>query len=377
MQLDFSFSRTNHTFWGQWLWTTDLISLFATLILMGFGTLLIMAASPAVAHTYGYGTFFFFKKHLFFTLLALGVLFSVSHMSLVTLRRTAFVGFALCLLLLWATLLLGTPIKGAKRWLSLMGLQLQPSELLKPCFVIVVAWLLSESKRLTGHFQGQRLCVLLACLTVVPLLLQPDIGMTFGVVVVFVIQLFLGGLSYLLLLGSGLLGAIAFLVAFFCFPHVRHRLESFLYPELGNPFGDQFQTLQALSAIQKGGWFGVGLGEGTVKLNLPDAHTDFIFAVAAEEFGLLFCVTLLGLYALIIARAFWYALNAQSLFKTLAIAGLASCLAVQVSVNVASVLGLIPTKGMPLPFISYGGSSMLSSALVMAFLLAFTRKRFY
>ena len=258
-----------------------------------------------------------------------------------------------------------------------MGLQLQPSELLKPCFVIVVAWLLSESKRLTGHFQGQRLCVLLACLTVVPLLLQPDIGMTFGVVVVFVIQLFLGGLSYLLLLGSGLLGAIAFLAAFFCFPHVRHRLESFLYPELGNPFGDQFQTLQALSAIQKGGWFGVGLGEGTVKLNLPDAHTDFIFAVAAEEFGLLFCVTLLGLYALIIARAFWYALNAQSLFKTLAIAGLASCLAVQVSVNVASVLGLIPTKGMPLPFISYGGSSMLSSALVMAFLLAFTRKRFY
>ncbi len=377
MQFDFSFSRTNHTFWGQWLWTIDLISLLITFAIMGLGTLLIMAASPGVAHTYGYDTFFFFKKHLLFVCMASALLVTFSHLSVVSIRRIAFVGLALTFFLVLLTLVVGTPIKGAKRWIALPFLHIQPSELLKPFLIIASAWLLSEQRRRAHDFQGKKIACTCVFLVVAALLLQPDIGMTFSVVAIFMIQLFLAGLSYTWLLGGAGLALLALSCAFFLFPHVKHRIEGFLYPELGNPFGDQFQIFQSVAAIKRGGFFGTGLGEGTIKANLPDAHTDFIFAVAAEEFGMFFCACLLCLYAAVVGRALFYAYGADSLFKNLAITGLASSFALQTVVNVASVLGMIPTKGMPLPFISYGGSSMLSCALTVAFLLALTRRRFY
>ncbi|TGW14497.1 FtsW/RodA/SpoVE family cell cycle protein [Candidatus Hepatobacter penaei] len=375
--LDFSSARTNRTFWGEWLWTIDLATLFTVCLLMGLGILFMMAASPSIASHYGYETFFYLKKHVIFVLVGFVTLLVSSHLSVHHMRRLAFVGFGLMLCLLWMTLFWGTPVKGAKRWIKVAGFPCQPSEFLRPCLLVVTAWLLSEGKRLAGQFSGMAWAFACLFISLAPLTLQPDIGMTCVLLGSFLTQVFLAGLAWrFLFLGAGVF-ALSGVGLFFLFPHVRHRIEIFLGHNKGDPFGDQFQIIKSIQSFQSGGLWGIGPGEGRIKGHLPDAHTDFIFSVTGEEFGGLFCLALMVLYGFLILRHLYWTLSQHSLFVILGVAGLITNLGLQACVHFLSTLGVIPTKGVPLPFMSYGGSSMMGAAITIGFLLVFTRKRLF
>jgi cell division protein FtsW len=269
------------------------------------------------------------------------------------------------------TLVHGVEIKGARRWISLPGMSLQPSEFLKPCFAVVTAWLMTQ-----GHRSGRGWTGMVAAgavFAVIALLLksQPDMGMLAVVGAVFFVQLFVGGLNLVLVGGAaGLLGVAAF-GAYSFFPHVRSRVTRFLDPAAG----DNFQVNMSLEAFGNGGFLGRGPGEGRVKDLLPDAHADFVFAVMGEEFGMVICLLVLGLFGFIVLRGLIRLLAEQDLFIVLAATGLVTSFGLQSFVNMASTLHLIPTKGMTLPFVSYGGSSVLAVALGVGMLLALTRRR--
>lgn len=376
MAIDFSFRRTNRTFWGEWLWTIDLLAMLVVGLLLGIGVLLMMAASPSVAAQYHYPTFFFVKRHLLFALCGLALLIASSHMTLDGVRRTSVLLCLFLLSLLWMTVVFGASVKGARRWLDFGGFKLQPSELVRPCMIVMSAWFLSEQKRLNDDFPGLACACVLHGLVLAALVLQPDVGTGILIVGIFFIQLFLFGLSWHFV---GILAGLCTLSGGFLYallPHVRERISLFFGADKGDPFGGQFQILKSVQCLEHGGLWGVGPGEGTIKRCLPDAHTDFIFSVAGEEFGLIFCLFLVIVYGSLILRHFlWIARGERSLFMVLAIVGLVSNLGLAALVNMASALNLIPTKGMPLPFISYGGSAMLGACLTMGFLMALTRKR--
>jgi cell division protein FtsW len=264
---------------------------------------------------------------------------------------------------------MGVEIKGARRWISLPGMTIQPSEFLKPCFAVVAAWLLSEARK-SPRFPGR---VIAFCVFVFILMLlksQPDIGMLAVITAVFLAQLYIDGLP-LVLVGVAMSkiagGAV---VAYTIFPHVRSRVTRFW-----DGTGDNYQVTTALEAFGNGGLLGRGPGEGHVKDVLPDAHADFVFAVAGEEFGMLICVVILSVFAFVVMRGLLRLLREQDLYIVLSCTGLVTGFGLQALVNMASTLHLIPTKGMTLPFISYGGSSVVAVALGMGMLLALTRRR--
>jgi len=295
---------------------------------------------------------------------------AVSLLSPRGVRRLALAGCLAAIVLTAATMVMGVEIKGARRWISVPGMTVQPSEFLKPCFAVVTAWLLSEGAR-ARRFPGQ--AVALGVFLVIALLLksQPDMGMLAVVGAVFFVQLFVGGLNLVLVGGAaGLLGVAAF-GAYSFFPHVRSRVTRFLDPAAG----DNFQVNMSLEAFGNGGFLGRGPGEGRVKDLLPDAHADFVFAVMGEEFGMVICLLVLGLFGFIVLRGLVRLLAEQDLFIVLAATGLVTSFGLQSFVNMASTLHLIPTKGMTLPFVSYGGSSVLAVALGVGMLLALTRRR--
>jgi cell division protein FtsW len=274
------------------------------------------------------------------------------------------------MLLTALTLVHGVEIKGARRWIALPGLSLQPSEFLKPCFAVVTAWLLTEGRRTRG-FPGWILAFVLFGGILMLLKSQPDIGMLSVITAVFFAQLFIDGLNMALVgIAAAAMGALA-VGAFVFFPHVRSRVDRFIHPEQG----DHYQVDTALQAFGNGGFLGRGPGEGRVKDLLPDAHADFVFAVAGEEFGLLVCLMILGVFGFIVLRGLLRLVQENDEFVILASSGLITGFGLQAFVNMASALHLIPTKGMTLPFISYGGSSALSVALGMGMLLALTRRR--
>jgi cell division protein FtsW len=270
-----------------------------------------------------------------------------------------------------ATLLIGAEIKGARRWLSMPGIgSVQPSEFLKPCFAVVAAWLIAEGKVNRRH--GATLLAVLLFIGIAALLKgQPDIGMLLVVTAVFFAQFFVAGLNLFFVSIIGAMGVGAAVLAYTLFPHVQSRVERFLDPSSG----DNYQVTVALEAFGHGGLLGRGPGEGRVKNVLPDAHADFVFAVAGEEFGLVICLVILALFAFVVVRGLVRLLGESDLFVVLASAGLLTQFGLQAFVNMASSLHLIPTKGMTLPFVSYGGSSVLAIALGMGMLLALTRRR--
>ncbi len=285
-------------------------------------------------------------------------------------RRLALLGCVVALALTAMTLVAGVEIKGARRWISLPGMTVQPSEFLKPCFAVVAAWLLAEGKRTRG-FPGMAIAFAVFALIVLLLKSQPDIGMLAVVTAVFFAQLFVGGLNLFLVgVGAGCLAG-AGVGAYAIFPHVRSRVTRFLDPAAG----DSYQVNRALEAFGNGGLLGRGPGEGRVKDVLPDAHADFVFAVMGEEFGMIVCVLVLSLFAFIVMRGLLRLLSEHDEFVILASCGLVSSFGLQAFVNMASTLHLIPTKGMTLPFVSYGGSSVIAIALGMGMLLALTRRR--
>ena len=363
------FSRNSRSTIANWWWTVDKILLGLILALVFIGIFLTCSASPAVANRIGVGSFHFVKKQAVFIPLALGVMFFISMQNLKFIRRTAILGYILTVILTVATLIWGQEIKGATRWIRIFGFPLQPSEFLKPTFIVVAAWLFDGRKRFQD-FPGNLLSVLLFFFTAGLLISQPDFGMTFVISVIWGFQFFLAGIP-LWLVGLLVLGGLIGIVGAYCFlPHVQIRIQQFLASD--NELS--YQVKKSLEAFQSGHFFGRGPGEGVVKMNIPDAHTDFIFAVAAEEYGLFLCLIIIGIYATIVIRSMMISSRDNNLFIILSAAGLSASFGLQGIINMASALHLMPTKGMTLPLISYGGSSLLATALGIGMLLAITRK---
>ena len=370
-----SFARTDTSLLGRWWWTVDRWTLIAVVCLMGFGALLILAASPVAAERIGgLGSFQLAQRQMVFLSLGFVTLICVSLLTPLTLRRAAVAGLAVSIVLLALTLLVGPEIKGSTRWLNLAGISFQPSELAKPTFAVTLAWLLS-TRNSDGTFPTHRPETWIAAalwLGLVGLLLrQPDLGQAFVISAIFSVELFLAGLPLQWVGLLGLAGGLGLIGAYFALPHVSARIDGFL-----NPAGAaSYQIERSIEAFMNGGLFGRGPGEGTVKALLPDSHSDFIFAVAGEEFGLIVCLMIVGLFAFIVLRGFSRLLHEESLFVLLACTGLLMQFGLQALINMASALRLMPTKGMTLPFISYGGSSLVAVALGMGMVLALTRRR--
>ena len=363
-------SRADTSVLGRWWWTVDRWTLFAVTALIGFGYIMMLAASPAVAERIHVSRDTFIAKQVVFLALAGLVVVGVSLLSPRGIRRLALLGCGIAVLCTAMTLVHGVEIKGARRWIALPGMSLQPSEFLKPCFAVVTAWLLSEGAR-TRAFPGRVIALAFFALIALLLKSQPDMGMLAVVGAVFFVQLFVGGLNVLLVgVSLGGIGAAA-VGAYTFFPHVRSRVTRFLDPASG----DSYQVNTALEAFGNGGLLGRGPGEGRVKDVLPDAHADFVFAVMGEEFGLIICLLVLAVFGFIVLRGLLRLLAEQDLFIVLAATGLVTSFGLQSFVNMASSLHLIPTKGMTLPFVSYGGSSVLAVALGIGMLLALTRRR--
>ncbi|MHB1204657.1 MAG: FtsW/RodA/SpoVE family cell cycle protein [Rhodospirillaceae bacterium] len=353
---------------GRWWWTVDKWMLAAVTLLIVIGVMLNFAAGPPAAERIHASAFHFVRKQMIFLPVVVMVIFSISLLSPLSVRRFATVGFAVFGLMVLATLLIGNEVNGARRWLA--GGSLQPSEFLKPFFVVVAAWMFSEH-RLREDFPGNLIAMGLWLLVAAVLLSQPDVGMTLVVSAVWAAQFFIAGLPMIwviLIIVAGLSGIVG---AYFVFPHVASRVDRFLDPTVG----DSYQITQAMRAFQQGGLFGRGPGEGRVKEALPDAHTDFIFAVAGEEFGVFLCIAIVALFAFVVLRALTKAMREENLFVLLAVGGLSVQFGLQAFINMASSLHMMPTKGMTLPFISYGGSSLLALGVGMGMILALTRRR--
>ena len=365
-----SFARTDQSAVARWWWTVDRWTLLALAALIGFGVLLSLAASPAVAERIGADSLHFVRRHLIMLPPAVALMFLVSLQTPKNIRRIAIVGFVISLALLAATFAVGVEIKGARRWINLPGLSLQPSEFVKPTFAVLAAWLFAEQRQ-NPRFPGNAIAIALFVLVVGMLAKQPDLGMAVVITSVFFAQAFLAGLR-LYWVALGTLGCAGGLVgAYFLLPHVASRINRFLDPAAG----DSYQIDKSIAAFMNGGFWGRGPGEGHVKEWLPDAHADFVFAVAGEEFGFIVCLVILALFAFVVVRGLVRLLGETDLFVVLAATGLLAQFGLQAFVNMASSLHLIPTKGMTLPFVSYGGSSVLAIALGMGMLLALTRKR--
>lgn len=363
-------SRAERTAFGEWWWTVDRLLLFALFGLMLAGIVLSLAASPAVAHRLGLDTFHFVNRQVFFLVPATAVLIVTSFLSPRWIRRIAFAAFVVALVMVVATLFIGAEIKGARRWLNFAGVGLQPSEFLKPAFVVLAAWLFAESAK-RPEMPANILAILLLLATVTPLVMQPDVGQTTLITVVWAALFFMAGMRWLWVFGLAGVGAAGLVGAYYTFGHVRRRIDKFLEPGTS----DTFQVDVAIDAFQQAGWFGKGPGEGTVKRIIPDSHTDFIFAVAAEEFGVMLCLVIVALFAFIVLRSLGHAYKDEDPFCRFAVAGLAMLFGLQSCINLMVNLHLIPPKGMTLPFVSYGGSSLIALAFGMGMLIALTRRR--
>ena len=364
-------SRTDTSTLGRWWWSVDRWTLGALLALIAIGYVMMLAASPAVAQRIGAASrHMFLERQVFYSTLAVIVMVGCSLLTPRWVLRFAMLGALGALALTALTLVAGTEIKGARRWLSLPGMSLQPSEFLKPCLAVVCAWLMAEGKR-SRRFPGLILAFILIGIVAVLLKQQPDIGMLAVIVAVFLAQVFVSGINLMWgVAGAGGVAGLAVL-AFMLHGHVRSRVQRFLDPEAG----DNFQIRMSLEAFGNGGLFGRGPGEGRVKDALPDAHADFVFPVAAEEFGLIACLIILAIFAFVVIRGLVRLMHERDIFVALAATGLLVQFGLQAIINMGSSLHLIPTKGMTLPFVSYGGSSSIALAIGMGFLLALTRRR--
>jgi cell division protein FtsW len=362
--------RDQRTPFGEWWWTVDRLLLAALLTLMLSGIVLSLAASPAVAVRIGLDPFHFFNRHVAFLVPAFIVLLVTSLLSSRGVRRSALIVFAIGIVLMAATLVFGAEVKGSRRWISVIGISVQASEFVKPTFVILIAWLFSESAR-RPEMPATSIALSGLIVVVALLVLEPDFGQTMLIVMVWGALFFMAGMRMIWVFGLAGAGAAGLFTAYLLVPHVAGRIQRFMDPASG----DTFQVDMAMESFTRGGWFGKGPGEGTVKRILPDSHTDFVFAVAAEEFGIVLCLALLALIAFIVIRSLRNAYRSDDLFTRFAAAGLAMLFGVQSAINMAVNVHLIPAKGMTLPFISYGGSSMISMAYGMGMLLALTRQR--
>ncbi len=355
----------------KWWRTIDKWSVTCVFLLFGIGLLLGLAASPPLAAKNGLEPFYFVKRQTFFGIVSLMVMTGVSMASPRMVRRLAVLGFGISFIALALLPLFGTDFgKGAVRWYSFGFASVQPSEFLKPMFVVVIAWLVAASKEINGP-PGTRWSLMITITVVGFLATQPDFGQSALVLFGWGVIYFISGAPIILLL---IIAGLVITGGMYAYNHSEHfarRIDSFLMP-------DQDPTSQlgfATNAIREGGFFGVGVGEGEVKWSLPDAHTDFIIAVAAEEYGLILVLCIIALYATIVVRSLSRLMRERDIFSRLAGCGLAAVFGVQAMINMGVAVRLLPAKGMTLPFVSYGGSSLIAGGLAVGMLFAFTRMR--
>lgn len=361
--------RTDQSIVGRWWWTVDHGLLVGILALMVVGIVLVTAAGTAVAMRINLPDMHFILKHLIFLVPAVLIMFTASLCSprmVWRLGSLCFIGTVVALMLVP---FIGPEIKGAQRWISLPGFSLQPSEFAKPAFAVMAAWLLARWKE-NPSFKGPQYVGAIYGLTLFLFLIQPDFGMSFVLTVMLAAMVVVAGLSMRYVLALLPLGFVMVLGAYSFFPHVKSRIDRFLFPESG----DNYQVEKSIEAFRSGGLIGKGPGQGTVKLEIPDSHADFIFSVGAEEFGLIFIFIVIGLYLFVILRALKVLQENENLFSILCVSGILAMFALQAMIHMGSALGVLPAKGMTLPFLSYGGSSLLSVSLSMGVVLALTRR---
>lgn len=370
------YGRSDRSTVGRWFWEIDRVLLFMLALLIGFGLIAVAAASPAVAQRYSGGSvridaLYYFYRQIIWIGLSLPVMIAISMQPRDRLKRLSLIGALVCLSALALVPWLGTEVNGAKRWFNLgIGL-FQPSEFLKPFFVVSMAWLLSlreTDKSLPIFTFSAGIIGIVAIL----LMRQPDFGSTIIFAAVWIAMLAIAGLNMRILIGLGIAGVVGVVLAYFFYDVATQRIDAFIFGE-----GDNFQTENAMRTLTAGGLFGMGPGAGTRKFGLPEPHTDYIFSVIGEEFGLIACLMIALLYLGIVARVLIKLLDEESSFAILAAAGLVIQFGLQALINMAVNVQIAPSKGMTLPFISYGGSSMLALSIAMGLLLAFTRRNPY
>ena len=366
-----AFARSDRSPIGVWWWTMDRWLLGSVAVLLVLGVLMSFAASPAAAARMNVGDpFHFALRQCVFAAAGAAILLGASLLDDRGVRRTAFFVYLFAILIMAALPFIGHSAKGATRWLDLGGFSLQPSEFMKPALIVLVAWMFAEAQKGQG-VPGVTIAFVLYGISVALLLIQPDVGQTILISIAFGAAFWMAGVPISWVMGLGVLSISGLVSTYFLFPHVASRVDRFINPEAA----DTHQVDRAAEAIAAGGLLGRGPGEGVMKRHVPDLHTDFIYSVAAEEYGLIFSLALISLFAFLVIRGLYRALKLSDPFQQVAAAGLFVLVGEQVLINVAVNLNLIPTKGMTLPFISYGGSSMLAICLTLGLALALTRRR--
>ncbi|QIL03076.1 cell division protein FtsW [Sphingomonas sinipercae] len=370
------YGRSDRSAVGRWFWEIDRVLLLLVAVLIGIGLIAVAAASPAAADRYSGGSvrvseLNYFYRQIAWIALSMPVMIGISMLTRERARRLSLFGAAFFLVLLIFVPVLGPEVNGARRWISFGVGQVQPSEFLKPFFVVAMAWLLSlrETDKSLPVFA---ISALVTGAIAFLLMKQPDFGSTIIFACVWLAMLALAGVSFRILGGLAVAGVVGVILAYFLYPVATTRIDGFLFGE-----GDNFQVQNAMRTLTAGGLFGMGPGAGTRKFHLPEPHTDYIFSVIGEEFGLIACLAIAFLYLTIVARVLVKLLEEESSFAILAAAGLAVEFGLQALINMAVNVQIAPSKGMTLPFISYGGSSMLALSIGMGLLLAFTRRNPY
>jgi len=363
-------TRADRSRLADWWFTVDHVLIVAIIALMLSGLVLSLAASPAIALKKGLPTFYFFERHVAFSAAGFATMIAISFLTPSLARRSAAVLLAGTLTALVWVLFDGPLINGSRRWLDLGIASLQPSEFIKPAFVMILAWLFAEARR-RPDMPALPIAIVLGALVCGLLVLQPDVGQTILIAAIWGVMYLLAGLP---LAGAALLGGlglVGLIVAYFVFPHVHDRIDRFISAsqELNS------QAARAFESFSQGGFFGRGPGEGTIKTRFPDAHTDYIYAVLAEEYGAVACLALAALFGFIVVKALISALSEPRPANRIAIQGLIVMFGLQALVNMGVNVGLLPATGMTLPFISAGGSSILAISVTLGMVLALTRRR--
>ncbi|PCI99478.1 MAG: cell division protein FtsW [Alphaproteobacteria bacterium] len=379
-----AFSRMDRSFLGAWWWTVDRAMLGCIMALLVFGIALVATSSPAVAQKIGVSDYHFIKKHIIFLVPTLFLIIGGSMLSPRYVWRFASLVLLGGCIMMVLVLFFGVEEKGARRWISILGFSLQPSEFVKPAFVVVAAWLIALQKKSIqkvnsyqpdakkdGTFPGYYIAVGLYFILLALLIMQPDLGMSIVLTTVFAVQIFIAGLRFRYMAVLFAIGSAGLVAAYFSLHHVRSRMDRFFNPDSG----DNYQVEASLAAIKKGGIIGVGPGQGVEKINLPDAHADFTFSVLVEEGGIAFAAILIALFLFILLRGFKRLQDTHDVFSVLAAGGLLAMFSIQSLIHMGSSVNLLPAKGMTLPFISYGGSSMISMGIAMGMVLALTRQK--
>lgn len=360
--------RNNLQLWWK---SVDRFSVSVIFVIIAFSIVIIATASPAIADRINVDPFYFMKRQILFLSIGVMCMVGISFLSVNNVKRLAVIGFMFCIVILVAVLAFGTPIKGSKRWIQLAGISIQPSEFIKPFFIVVTAWLFSMQYE-DKTFPAFKVSLFLYLFVIALLIMQPDFGMVMTISVIWIGQLFISGLSLVWFFVFSVFGVISISLAYIVFPHVQKRIDSFLNPESF----ENYQVTKSLEAFKKGGFYGEGLGEGIVKHQLPDSHTDFIFAVIGEEMGFIMCLVVVVMFALLVVRGLYIVANTSNNFNILAISGILIQIGMQSVFNMGVSLHLFPTKGMTLPLISYGGSSAIAISIALGMMLAFSRERY-